>query len=81
MTKAKAASLGADPMSSVTGGRAVIDVGHPHVERHHAELEGDAGDHEDEAEDEHVRRLDRRDKPARCAMSRVPVAPYTIDMP
>ena len=35
--------------------RALVDVGHPHVERHGAELEGQAGDDEDGAEDEHRR--------------------------
>ena len=35
------------------GRRALVDVGHPHVERHRAELEAEAGDDEDDAEDEH----------------------------
>ncbi len=34
--------------------RAVVDVGHPHVERHRAELEGQAGDDEDHADDQHA---------------------------
>ena len=33
--------------------RALVDVGHPHVERHGAELEGEPGDDEDDAEDQH----------------------------
>ncbi len=32
--------------------RALIDVGRPHVERHRRDLEGEAGQHEDEADDE-----------------------------
>ena len=32
--------------------RALIDVGRPHVERHGRDLEGEAGQHEDEAEDQ-----------------------------
>ena len=34
-------------------GRALVDVGHPHVERHGAELEGQPGDDEHGAEDQH----------------------------
>ena len=34
------------------GRRALVDVGRPHVERHRGDLEGEAGEHEDEAEDE-----------------------------
>ena len=32
--------------------RALVDVGRPHVERHRGDLEGEAGEHEDEADDE-----------------------------
>ena len=41
---------GADEQRRRRGG-AVVDVRDPHVERHGAQLEGDARDHEDEAED------------------------------
>ncbi len=34
-------------------GRAVVDVRHPHVERHRAELEGQPDHHETQAEDQH----------------------------
>jgi hypothetical protein len=55
MVMAKAASLGAPPISSVAGRRrALVDVGHPHVEGRGAELEAQAGDDEDEAEDQHL---------------------------
>ena len=36
--------------------RALVDVRRPHVERHGRDLEGEAGDHEDEAEDQAERR-------------------------
>ena len=32
--------------------RAFVDVGRPHVERHGRDLEGEAGEHEDQAEDQ-----------------------------
>ena len=34
-------------------GRALVDIGHPHVERHGAELEAEAGDDEDRAQNQH----------------------------
>ena len=50
---AKAASFGAAPISSVIGRRALVDIGHPHVERHRTELESQAGDDKDHAEHQH----------------------------
>ena len=40
--------------------RALVDVGRPHVERHRGDLEGEAGEHEDEAETAPVGRPHRR---------------------
>ena len=88
-SNANAASSGAVPISrGHRGGRALIDVRHPHVERHGAELEADACD--DEHQTEHEQRLVR----LRCrhassdlgdlqgwGASGPPVAPYTMDMP
>ena len=34
------------------GRRALIDVGRPHMERHCGDLEGEAGEHEDQPDDE-----------------------------
>ena len=63
------------------GGRALVDVRHPHVEWHGAELEGD-GDH-DERRGQHEARgpgaLPSRDDSA--PRSSVPVMPYSTDMP
>ena len=36
-------------------GRTVVDVGHPHVEGHHAEFEGQASNHKHQAQDQHLR--------------------------
>ena len=59
--------------------RAVVDVRDPHVERHHAELEGDAGDDEHQAEDEEALVGDvagEQLQPAASSFScSVPVAP------
>ena len=53
MKSAMAAILGAAAKKAVDRRRrALIDVGRPHVERHGRDLEGKAGDQEDEAEDE-----------------------------
>ena len=50
-----AASFGAAGDQQRDGrGRTVINVGHPHVERRGAELEREAGNDEDQAEDEHA---------------------------
>ena len=65
------------------GRRALVDVGHPHVERRRAELERQAGHDEHQAEHQHLV-VDLAGW--RCAlktslMSSEPVAPYIIDMP
>ena len=49
---ANAAIFGAAPTMSVTAVGAVVDIRDPHVERHHADLEGEAGDQEHEAENQ-----------------------------
>ena len=53
--------------------RALVDVGRPHVERHGGDLEGDAGQHEDEAENQAERgavRLERGGDLRKLDMSR-----------
>ena len=58
------------------GRRALVDVRHPHVERHHAELEGDAGHDEHQAEHQHASVLRRRgDRRRDLVRSSEPVAP------
>ena len=52
--------------------RAFVDVGRPHVERHGRDLEGEAGQHEDQAEDQAELALAAA---ARAAISWKPVLP------
>ena len=56
--------------------RAFVDVGRPHVERHRADLEGEAGEHEDQAEQQADRDCRRGAKAAAMpSNSVVPVKP------
>ena len=83
MVMAKAASSGALPiMQRDRRRRALVDVGNPHVERRGAQLEGQAGDDEDQAEHQHlVLHLAGLTILNTVAMSSEPVAPYIIDRP
>ncbi len=53
--------------------RAFVDVRRPHVERHRRDLEGKAGEHEDQAEDEAERAASRA--ASAVAISSKPVLP------
>ena len=77
MASANAAIFGADAEEQGHARRrAVIDVGHPHVERHRAELEGDADDQECETEQEtDLLRTQQRHRLPIAPSSRLPVTP------